>query len=440
MSSKHGKTELSFRKKKSSESSANTATISKDVFFAHQTVGGETSIDLNSLIVPSTMSGFSNPTIVEIKSANVKKNQNNLVVISSAKGALQANADYFVATVDKINLNFAAAANEVFTFQLRATEAISEVVSGSTYVCTGTLSAGSVDVPLGQAFKINENSSEQLGEFMVLIDGVQQFRNVNNATAALGEDGNYEEVSGGGAGLTNLVRFNEPFSLIEDVAVTIVSLGPILDSNYTGANQRVESLEGKIDQMIPTLAGLAGVPETDFQATPTNVDLKAFANKLYQACKDIVTNKLAQVNGDAALEASKQDKITIPWKINFLDADITSNATDISSLRYNNLEIGKTYRVSINMKAINGSATTNITAHSDSIGTILRNENKTDGAGNEDRSITGNSTIFIAQDTTLKFSYVEFDSGALIEGSGNYQETWVMLEELPIHTETDKWN
>lgn len=231
------------------------------------------------------MPGFTNPSASELSSANIKKNANNLVVISSHKGALQINADFFVATADKINLNFAAQANEVFTFQLRATEAISEVISGKPFAITGTLTTGEVDIPLGQAFDINYNSTEQIGQITLKIDGVQMFRNVNNVTAAPLADGNYEEVAGGGAGKTNLLRLNESFP--QDVSFSVESLGPILDTNNTGLQQRIESVEGQLDQLIPTVAELADVDETEFQAGPNNIDLKAFADKLYQACRDI---------------------------------------------------------------------------------------------------------------------------------------------------------
>ena len=136
------------------------------------------------------------------------------------------------------------------------------------------------------------------------------------------------------------------------------------------------------------------------------------------------------------------DNRTIKWKIHALDADLTADQNDIPSLRFNNLEPGKTYRVGIYMKAVNGGTTANITAFSDSLGTILRNQNKVDANGNEDRSITYTSTIFVAADPILKFSYVEFDPGALVEGGdgGTYQETYAILEELPYHEETDQWD
>lgn len=322
MSIKQGKTELSFRKKKGAVAQSNTATISKDVLFADQRAGGETSINLNSLTTPTTMSGFNNPTLTELLSANIKKNANNLIVISSHKGALQIKADFTIPTNDKINLNFAAQANEVFTFQLRATEAISEVISGSPYVSTGTLIAGQTDIPLGQAFELNANSSEQIGQFTVKIDGVQMFRNLNNVTAAPAAEGNYEEVSGGGAGLTNLIRFNVAFP--QNVSYSIESLGPILDTNNTGLIQRIEAVEGQLDQVIPTVANLADVPETDFQAGPSNIDLKAFANKLYQACLDIATNT-ASIALNALGIANHESRVTaLENKIAF-SAYLTAN-------------------------------------------------------------------------------------------------------------------
>jgi hypothetical protein len=46
--------------------------------------------------------------------------------------------------------------------------------------------------------------------------------------------------------------------------------------------------------MIPTLADVAGVPETEFQSAPNNVDLKQFGDKLAQLEQDVLKNMSAE--------------------------------------------------------------------------------------------------------------------------------------------------
>jgi hypothetical protein len=64
-------------------------------------------------------------------------------------------------------------------------------------------------------------------------------------------------------------------------------LGPIISLPQAGQQQQLDSLGGQIDAMVPTLAALAAVPETDFQGSANSIDIKAHNEKLLQACEDI---------------------------------------------------------------------------------------------------------------------------------------------------------
>jgi hypothetical protein len=287
MSSIHGKNSLSFRRVKTEESSSSTSTIGQDIKFAHRATAGETSIDLTALVTPPEMPNFINLTGTELLTINLKANKNSLILVSSLNGTLVCDLAYEINTSKLITLKYAAAEGEIFTGQLRTTQATANVVDGETYTCTGTLIAGQTDIALGQGFNLNAYPTSQIGQVMLHIDGVQQFRNAENATAAPLADGNYEEVDAGG-GITNVLRMNDTFGV--DVSWAVTSTGLILNSNNNVTQQQIDSLAGQVDALIPTVAGLAGVPETNFQAGPNDVDLKAFADKLYQNSIDIASN------------------------------------------------------------------------------------------------------------------------------------------------------
>jgi len=288
MSSIQGKNSLSFRRVKTEESSS-TPIISKDYEFAHESVGGETFIDIDALVEPTSIdTGIINPTGAALASLNLLNNASSLIIISSVKGTLMKGSWLVSASGRRINLVFSTDANEIFTAQLRTTQATANVVDAESYVCTGTLVSGGTDIPLGQAFTLNANSNQQIGEITLHIDGIQQFRNVGNVAAAPAADGNYEEVDAG-AGLTNILRLNQSFAT--DIAYAITSTGLIVNTrDKDSISQQLESLGGQIDALVPTVADLAGVPESDFQAGPNDVDLKAFANKVYANGVDIGTN------------------------------------------------------------------------------------------------------------------------------------------------------
>lgn len=298
MSSIHGKNTLSFRREKTSESSS-TPIITKDIKFAHEASAGETSINLTALNLPSNLINFSNPTGTQLDAINLKANDSNLVLVSSLRGTLQLGLSYYVSTRDKITLTFAAAEGEIFTGHVRLTQATANVVDAQSFQITGTLTAGNTDIALGKAFNLNANPTTQIGEVILYINGVQQFRNVGNATAAPAADGNYEEVDAGN-GKTNLLRINQ--ALGADVPYAVVSNGLIVEQDCDGHQQQIDSLAGQIDAMIPTVANLAGVPETNFQAGPNSVDLKAFADKLYSTSETANTNETDIATANSRLD------------------------------------------------------------------------------------------------------------------------------------------
>jgi hypothetical protein len=54
----------------------------------------------------------------------------------------------------------------------------------------------------------------------------------------------------------------------------------------------IENVQGQIDQIVPTVAALAGVPEANFQISPNSVDLKQFGDKVMAQEELLKENRL----------------------------------------------------------------------------------------------------------------------------------------------------
>src|SRR5579885_3116660 len=92
-----GKESKSFRKT-DLENQRVPSNANKKYVFAHQSPGGETTINLGSLTIPPAMSanGFVNPSSADLLAAHLLLYRKNLKVISSLRGEL---FDYLTYTV-----------------------------------------------------------------------------------------------------------------------------------------------------------------------------------------------------------------------------------------------------------------------------------------------------------------------------------------------------
>jgi len=251
----------------------------KKILFAHKSPGGETSIDINSLVTPSAtdMPGFSQPSVAEIKAARMNLFRKNLRIVSSENGVLQDYLDYSVPSSIIINLETATVLDEILHFYLEPVVKTGTLVADvDAILVTGTLSMGDTDINVGKSFDII-NTSEQIGAIEVQVAGQTLLRNVGNATAAPAADGDYEEVDTG-SGVATIVRLNNSFGTDEPFIIKSTSLSTIRpDGSFA---DELESQQGTIDNLVATVAVLAGVPETDFQATPTQPQLTQFGDRV----------------------------------------------------------------------------------------------------------------------------------------------------------------
>lgn len=269
-----GKNTLSIRRKDVAEQKS-IAIGFKKIQFAHKATLGDTGINLGSLVLPSEMSGFTNPSPAEIAQAQLFFYRKNLTLISSTKGILIDYMSYDVASAAQINfVGFTADDGEVFTGIIDAVARTGvQLVDAAPLVSTGELAIAVTDFNVGQMFEINKHSSSQVGAVIVYRNGMQQFRNTGNSSVIL--DGNYYEVNNG-SGTGQIIRFNTAPSGFSD-SILVVSNGLMAYNPDGSALQRIEAISGKIDSMVPTVAALAGVPESNFGGV-TNVDLKSFGD------------------------------------------------------------------------------------------------------------------------------------------------------------------
>ena len=128
------------------------------------------------------------------------------------------------------------------------------------------------------------------------------------------------------------------------------------------------------------------------------------------------------------------------WQRKNLTAN-TSGTGLINDLTLNNLEIGKTYRLGGQLSVLSINSSVNSKEMRIDINNGATRINRT-GANSGDTgtyiSIVGLNTIFTATDTTLTFDMTNVVNTYI---SGNtLDDTFVILEELPSHEVTTKFN
>lgn len=256
--------------------------VVKSFRFAHKASAGDSGFSIYALNVPTEMTslGFSQPSANDISKANLLFYKNNLSIVSSARGQLNLEYDYVVTStgISFTDLFGTALDGEIFVCTLNSVATTGNLVADTTFICeTGTLLANSVSIPVGQSFKVNQNPTKQLGAVMLFIDGQLVYRNVGNAAANPSADGNYEEVDNGYGDCT-LLEMNVS-SGVDRTYVVISSWLSVVKPDGSVV-ETINKQQATIDKVVETLAVVAGVPETDFQAAPTQPQLNQFGDRL----------------------------------------------------------------------------------------------------------------------------------------------------------------
>lgn len=276
--------------------------------FAHKATNGQTGINLASLTTPSelTSQGFTQPSLTQLQGAQMMFYRNNLTLVSSVRGRLIDYLSYTVSTNLQITFQgFTALPGEIFTGTLdfAASDGI-QVVDADAIGATGTLAANTTDFNVGTPFTVNKYPSRQFGDVIVYLDGWQQFRNSGNSSTVL--DGNYYEVDAGG-GLGTIIRFNVTDPNPRSV---LVQGNGLVATRPTGSTMAViEAAQGQLNNMATYVAALAGQPvNTILGGAPSNVDLKAFGDKVFA-----IDTRLAIVEAKAINATTTQYGFVSPY-------------------------------------------------------------------------------------------------------------------------------
>lgn len=290
----------------------------KSLQFMHEATAGDTVIDLQNLNAPASAvsNGFVQPTSSDLGSVNLKQFESNLVLRSDQRESLIPYVDYVISGTQNIKLLSAALANEIFVGTLlSAPKNGISLADARPLVSTNTLAAGDTDVNVGTPFKVGEYQTEQIGSLMVFADGQLQFRNINNQSNT---EGDYYEVNAGG-GMGIIIRFNDP-DLINDREIVVVSVGSLVERPQESISAVLENVQGQLDSIIPVLAQVAGLPESDFYTAPNNIDLKAFGD-LVNSNEDRIT----------ALEDINETEIVVNTGLGY-------GSTNTNIFRFSNVE------------------------------------------------------------------------------------------------------
>ena len=135
-------------------------------------------------------------------------------------------------------------------------------------------------------------------------------------------------------------------------------------------------------------------------------------------------------------------RIKTKWQINILSSTITSDDSDIDDLKFKNLEIGKTYRLSgqlyINSPVADGAGVVRFENGSQIIGTNIHNQSS---GGSGSITSAGVSIVFKAIDSELKTKFIVESTQAALVADGNNPRggSYLVLEELSNHEETIQW-
>lgn len=286
-----GKGSLSYKKLDVSQSKVPALGFKKTVF-AHKATALQTVISLTGLTTPTEMTanGFVQPGLAELTSSDIRQFKENLTLKSSLRGDLHQFLSYIVTGATTIKLLFNAEEGEIFTGVFDANpRTFTSAADAIPLVVTGTLLAGTTDFNVGTAFRAGAYIGMQHGEVMVLANGVLMYRNTGNNPPGVGVTGDYYEVPAGG-GLAVIVRFNEANPVL-DRNISVLSVGSLIQAPNGSEVAMIESVQGQIDAMVPTLAALAGVAESVFQAAPNNVNLKAFGDSVLANTTAITTKQ-----------------------------------------------------------------------------------------------------------------------------------------------------
>lgn len=308
----------------------------------HKATLGQTVINLGSLVTPpeATALGFIQPSGGTLAALDLQRYKNNVKVMSTSKGLMDNPIDYRITGTSQITLADGAADGEIFTIMVESQPRNGiNIVAAQPKVASYLLPAGQTDIPAG-TYTINKNPGEDVGEFIVIVDRVVQYRNTGNGTSG----GDYQEIAG-------IVRMND-YDPINDRKVVLVWVGALVDNPQDTQLALIQTLQGQIDAMVPALAAVTGLSESTFQTSPNDPDLLAFsATVIDLAARVAALESVTYVNGSlsftqTSLADTYQDvagsTIALPpgqWELVYNGAAYVDNPSGVTANAFGNAAI-----------------------------------------------------------------------------------------------------
>jgi hypothetical protein len=391
---------------------------SRNVTFYHKATVGQLTINLLALTMPSSeMPTSVQATVAEISGAQLAINKKNLNLVSTSKGPLVQGLDYIVTSSTVIVLigpytDVGAEISEIFIGSINSAP-ISDLVvaSAKSVVKTYTLAVGQNILNLGLEYQTGQNINDDIGIIKVWVNGVLAIR-----------DTDYAEVDAGSGYGTTINFFTAPPSIPYQVVVDFGVMA-ITDNNAIGT---IESLSGAILKIADDLAVVAGTAATDYlTANPSEIERRGFGDQ-------VLSNKSKLELYDTTETLSDYTK-TKYQKNTLLVSQSVFGA--VTSLQFNNLTVGKKYRLTgyISYSMVGGVTDTISLSASGALVLSLWNF-RWDTSGFTTSGKNCPSAMFEALTSTLSFSFSgNTVSQSLLSG------TYMILEELPNHEITTQW-
>lgn len=285
-----GKEDISYSKEDVGLNSG-SLTTSRTVIFKDERSAGDLVINTQALNMPSEAgsNGFVQPGAVELNALNLLLNKKNLRVHSSRGVWMQMYEDFMVTSGNTIQLigliadTGGALEGEVFTIYAVPIQTTNILTTDAKrqwqeYI----LADGDTVLNLAREYEVGKNLVEgsQLGAIRIWRNGVGPLlRNVGNAVAAPGEDGNYHEVSGGTPAQVDIIAIEQLSQTTDTLLASQASRGQtftpasdtLVDSITFKANRSTVITLGTFRYDIK--ATLAGVPTGPILASTNSFDM-----------------------------------------------------------------------------------------------------------------------------------------------------------------------
>lgn len=412
------KTNISLSKK-DLEKNRIPSVASRNIVFYHKATLGQLTINLLSLTMPtSEMPNMVQATIDEINGAYLASNKKNLDLVSSIKGNLIQGLDYLVTSSTTIQLigiyeGFGAEVGEIFKGTVISSPVSNIVVASAKSVNkTYTLAVGQTILNLGLEYQVGVNPNESIGSIKVFVNGILALRNVD-----------YIEVNSGNGSGSTIQFFTPPVSISHSIAVDFGVMS-ISDNNSIGA---IENLSGAVKKIADDLAIVVGGSSTDYlNSNPSEVERRTFGDYVLGLLTRIGILE-SKYDVTSALSLYTKTK----WQKKSLTGGFVSNSSNVPSLSFNNLVVGKTYRASMQTTIFTWNNGTCDVSLYNGVNVILFNSFDPSDSVSARRTY-GSSSVFVATVTTV--------IAAVASGGSSYLEAAdIFIEELPNHEITTLW-